>query len=65
MAVTDEGMKYAEDLLHQIGFVRVFQYTPEVYPDKSLKIETMPNYVNLLFKVRHLWQYFGWLAGRK
>ena len=27
--------------------------------------ETMPNYVNLLFKVRHLWQYFGWLAGRK
>ena len=22
MAVTDEGMKYAEDLLHKIGFVR-------------------------------------------
>ena len=32
MAVTDEGMKYAEDLLHQIGFVRVFQYNPEVFP---------------------------------
>ena len=50
MAVTDEGMKYAEDLLHQIGFVRVFQYTPEVYPDKSLRIETMPNYVFEVFQ---------------
>ena len=50
MAVTDEGMKYAEDLLHQIGFVRVFQYTPEVYPNKSLKIETMPNYVFEVFQ---------------
>ena len=27
--------------------------------------ETMPNYVNLLFKVRHLWQYFGWLAEKR
>ena len=50
MAVTDEGMKYAEDMLHQAGFVRVFQYTPEVYPDKSLKIETMPNYVFEVFQ---------------
>ena len=26
MACTDEGMKYAEDLLHRMGFTRVFQY---------------------------------------
>ncbi len=50
MAVTDEGMKYAEDLLHRLGFVRVFQYTPEVYPDVSLRIETMPNYVFEVFQ---------------
>ena len=50
MAVTDEGMKYAEDMLHQLGFVRVFQYNPEVFPDKSLKIETMPNYVFEVFQ---------------
>ena len=50
MAVTDEGMKYAEDLLHQIGFVRVFQYNPEVYPDESLDIQTMPNYVFEVFQ---------------
>lgn len=50
MAVTDEGMKYAEDFLHSIGFIRVFQYTPEVYPDRALKIETMPNYVFEVFQ---------------
>ena len=50
MAVTDEGMKYAEDLLHKLGFVRVFQYNMEVYPDINLKIETMPNYVFEVFQ---------------
>ena len=57
MAVTDEGMKYAEDLLHQIGFVRVFQYTPGVYPDKTLKIETMPNYVFEVFQYPKNYKY--------
>ena len=54
MAVTDEGMKYAEDLLHQTGIVRVFQYTPEVHHDSSLRIETMPNYVLTNHSIVHL-----------
>ncbi len=50
MACTDEGMKNAEDLLHQIGFTRVFQYTMEVFPDSDLDIQTMPNYVFEVFQ---------------
>ena len=38
MAVTDEGMKYANDLLRNIGFVSVFQYNLEVYPSKINEI---------------------------
>ena len=51
MACSDEGMKYAEDLLHSIGFTRVFQYNMEVFPDPSLVIETMPNYVFEVFYI--------------
>lgn len=54
MAVTDEGMKFAEDILHQAGFTRVFQYNMEVYPagagEKPLEIEAMPNYVFEVFQ---------------
>ncbi len=50
MACTDEGMKYAEDLLHSMGFTRVFQYNMEVYPQEGLVIQTMPNYVFEVFQ---------------
>ncbi len=50
MACTDEGMKYAEDLLHSMGFTRVFQYNMEVYPQDGLVIQTMPNYVFEVFQ---------------
>ena len=50
MAVTDEGMKYAEDLLHKKGFVRVFQYNMEVNPDINLDIQPMPNYIFEVFQ---------------
>lgn len=50
MACSDLGMKYAEDLLHSKGFTRVFQYNMEVYPDKNLDINPMPNYVFEVFQ---------------
>lgn len=50
MATTDDGLKKAEDFLHQIGFARVFQFTPKVYPSIDLDIETMPNYVFQVFQ---------------
>ncbi|MDD3237522.1 MAG: hypothetical protein PHV37_05430 [Candidatus Gastranaerophilales bacterium] len=50
MACSDAGMKIAEDYLHSLGFVRVFQFTPEVYPDAKLDIKTMPNYVFEVFQ---------------
>lgn len=50
MACTDAGMKYAEDLLHDLGFTRVFQYNMDVYPDEALEIITMPNYVFEVFQ---------------
>lgn len=50
MACTDIGMKTAEDLLHGMGFTRVFQYNMEVNPQKDLDIQTMPNYVFEVFQ---------------
>lgn len=50
MACSDAGMKYAEDLLHQKGFTRVFQYNMEVFPEKNLDINPMPNYVFEVFQ---------------
>ena len=45
MAVNDNGAKDAEELLQKIGFKKVFQYKMDVYPNPSLKIEAMPNYI--------------------
>ncbi len=50
MACTDEGVKIAEDVLHQAGFSRVMQWSPEINDQPGLKIEPMPNYV---FQVLH------------
>lgn len=50
MACSDSGMKQAEDFLHQKGFVRVFQYNMEVYPNPSLDIQPMPNYIFEVFQ---------------
>lgn len=45
MACTDEGLKIAEDILHEAGFRRVLQWVPETFPSDDLDIIAMPNYV--------------------
>lgn len=50
MACTDDGVKIAEDILHNIGFIRVMQWSPQINPDPDLTIEPMPNYVFEVFK---------------
>jgi len=45
MAATDEGVKIAEDILHQAGFQRVMQWVPETDDRPDLDINAMPNYV--------------------
>ncbi len=45
MACTDKGIKIAENILHEIGFHRVMQWSPEVNPQPGLDINAMPNYV--------------------
>lgn len=50
MACTDEGMRDAEDILHELGFVRVMQWAPDINPSPELNIEPMPNYVFEVFQ---------------
>jgi len=45
MAATDEGVRLAEDILHEAGFQRVLQWVPETNPQPGLDINAMPNYV--------------------
>ncbi len=45
MAATVEGTRLAEDILREIGFSRVMQWSPEINNQKGLKIEAMPNYI--------------------
>ncbi|PLX72347.1 MAG: glutamate synthase [Desulfuromonas sp.] len=45
MACTDEGVKIAEDILHEAGFQRVMQWVPETSDQPGLDIIAMPNYV--------------------
>lgn len=45
MAATLEGTRITEDILNDIGFSRVMQWSPDIKNDKTLKIEAMPNYV--------------------
>lgn len=50
MAATVEGTRRAEDILHSLGFTRVLQWSPEINPQKGLKIEPMPNYIFEVFQ---------------
>ena len=45
MACTDEGIRLAEDILHEIGFRRTLQWSPEVNDWPGLDISAMPHYV--------------------
>ena len=45
MAATVEGTRLAEDILREIGFTRVMQWSPDINHKKGLKIEAMPNYM--------------------
>lgn len=45
MACTSEGIKIAEDILHEVGFHRVMQWSPEVNDKPGLDINAMPHYV--------------------
>lgn len=50
MATTVEGTRRAEDILHSLGFNRVLQWSPDINPQKGLKIDSMPNYVFEVFQ---------------
>ena len=45
MAGTVEGARLAEDILRDIGFTRVMQWSPDINNKKGLKIEALPIYV--------------------
>ncbi len=45
MAATVEGTRLAEDILREVGFTRVMQWSPDINHQKGLKIEAMPNYI--------------------
>ena len=45
MAATVEGTRLAEDILRELGFSRVMQWSPDINNRKGLKIEAMPNYM--------------------
>ncbi len=45
MSSTVEGSRLVEDILHQIGFQRVMQWSPDINNKPDLKIEAMPNYI--------------------
>lgn len=45
MAATVEGTRVVEDILHEIGFRRVMQWSPDINNKPGLKIEAMPNYI--------------------
>jgi glutamate synthase domain-containing protein 1 len=45
MACTDKGIKIAENILHEIGFRRVIQWSPQVNDWPGLDINAMPHYV--------------------
>ena len=57
MACTDSGMKMAEDILHDIGFMRVMQWNPKINPSPNLTIEPMPNYVFEVFQYPKSYKY--------
>ncbi|MCD8378402.1 MAG: hypothetical protein LUB59_06410 [Candidatus Gastranaerophilales bacterium] len=45
LAATIEGTRLAEDILHDLGFKRVLQWSPDIKNIKGLKITPMPNYI--------------------
>ena len=58
MACTDKGVRIAEDILHSIGFTRLFQWTPDIDKNlKGLQICPMPNYVFCVFNYPKLYKY--------
>ena len=57
MACTDEGMKIAEDILHEKGFIRVMQWSPKINPSPDLNIEPMPNYLFEVFQYPKSFKY--------
>ena len=59
MACTDEGMHIAEKILHDIGFIRVMQWAPDMKIEEAhkLNIEPMPNYVFEVFNYPKTYKY--------
>ena len=58
MACTDMGIRIAEDILHQAGFVRLMQWTPDINKTaKNLNICPMPNYVFEVFNYPKMYKY--------
>lgn len=58
MACTDKGIRIAEDILHQAGFVRQMQWSPDINKSaKNLNIIPMPNYVFEVFNYPKMYKY--------
>lgn len=57
LACTDEGMRIADNILHEAGFVRIMQWAPETHPREWLKIEPMPNYIFLVLQYPKSYKY--------
>lgn len=45
MSGTVEGARLVEDILREIGFTRVMQWSPDINNKRGLKIEAMPIYI--------------------
>jgi glutamate synthase domain-containing protein 1 len=57
LACTDNGMRMAEDMLHDEGFIRVMQWSPEINAVEGLDIQPMPNYIFEVFQYPRAYKY--------
>ncbi len=57
LACTDEGMKIADNIIAEEGFMRVMQWSPETHPDPNLTIDNMPQYVFEVFQYPKSYRY--------
>lgn len=57
MACTDKGVRLAEDMLHEEGFTRVMQWSPEINAIEGLDIQPMPNYIYQVFQFPKAYKY--------
>lgn len=59
MACTNNGMHIAENMLHELGFVRIMQWSPNINVELAheLNIQPMPNYLFEVFNYPKSYKY--------